>query len=79
MPKIAVITGAGAGAGRATVEEFASHGYDVALLSRDHDRLERAAADVRRHGVRALPRLTPDRYGRTAGVSTNKPFDRHAT
>jgi len=41
--------------GRATVEEFARQGYDVALLSRDKDRLERAAADVRRHGVRALP------------------------
>jgi short-subunit dehydrogenase len=27
----------------------------VALLSRDKDRLERAAADIRRHGVRALP------------------------
>jgi len=53
-PKIAVITGAGAGVGRATIEEFAQHGYDVALLSRDPDRLERAAADVRRYGVRAL-------------------------
>ena len=55
MPKVVVITGAGAGVGRATVDEFARQGYDVALLSRDKDRLERAAADVRRHGVRALP------------------------
>jgi short-subunit dehydrogenase len=55
MPKIVVITGAGAGVGRATVEEFARQGYDVALLSRDKDRLERAAGDVRRYGVRALP------------------------
>ena len=55
MPKVVVITGAGAGVGRAAVEEFARHGYDVALLSRDPARLERAAADVRRHGVRALP------------------------
>jgi len=54
MPKVVVITGAGAGVGRATVEEFARQGYDVVLLSRDKDRLERAAADVRRHGVRAL-------------------------
>ena len=29
MAKIAVVTGAGAGVGRATVEEFARHGYDV--------------------------------------------------
>jgi short-subunit dehydrogenase len=55
MSKIVVITGAGAGVGRATVDEFARQGYDVALLSRDKDRLERAAADARRQGVRALP------------------------
>ena len=54
MPKVAVITGAGAGVGRATVEEFARQGYDIALLSRDPGRLERAADEVRRHGVRAL-------------------------
>ncbi|MBA2935204.1 SDR family oxidoreductase [Sphingomonas sp. CGMCC 1.13654] len=55
MSKVAVITGAGAGVGRATVEEFARHGYDVALLSRDPARLERAAEEIRRLGVRALP------------------------
>ncbi|MCQ8279271.1 SDR family oxidoreductase [Acetobacteraceae bacterium KSS8] len=55
MSKIAVITGAGAGVGRATVTEFAKVGYDVALLSRDPDRLEQAAAEARRYGVRALP------------------------
>ncbi len=55
VSKIVVITGAGAGVGRATVEEFASKGYDVALLSRDPDRLEAAAAEIRRYGVRALP------------------------
>ena len=55
MPKIAVITGAGAGVGRATVAEFARAGYDVALLSRDPERLERAADEARRQGVRALP------------------------
>ena len=55
MPKVAVITGAGAGVGRATVAEFARHGYDVALLSRDPHRLDQAAEEARRHGVRALP------------------------
>ncbi len=55
MAKIVVITGAGAGVGRATVREFARHGCDVALLSRDPDRLEAAADEARACGVRALP------------------------
>ena len=55
MQKVVVVTGASAGVGRATVEEFAKHGYDVALLARDPDRLERAAAELRSaHGVRTL-------------------------
>ncbi|MCB8884059.1 SDR family oxidoreductase [Acidisoma cellulosilytica] len=55
MPKIAVVTGAGAGVGRATAEEFARHGYSLALLSRDLERLETAATALRRYGVAVLP------------------------
>ncbi|WP_428489679.1 SDR family oxidoreductase [Rhodopila sp.] len=55
MQKVVVVTGAGAGVGRATAEEFARQGYDVALLSRDTDRLHRAADEISRHGIRALP------------------------
>ena len=55
MPKVVVITGAGAGVGRAAATEFARNGCEVALLSRDPDRLERAAAELRSFGVRALP------------------------
>ena len=54
MTKIVVVTGAGAGVGRATVQAFAAAGYDVALLSRDPDRLNRAAEDLSRYGGRAL-------------------------
>lgn len=55
MAKVVVVTGASAGVGRATVEEFARHGYDVALLARDPERLEHAAAELRAtYGVRAL-------------------------
>jgi len=55
MAKVVVVTGASAGVGRATVEEFARQGYDLALLARDPDRLERVADEVRScHGVRVL-------------------------
>jgi short-subunit dehydrogenase len=55
VSKIVVITGAGAGVGRAVSEEFARHGWDVALLSRDAARLEAAASQLsERHDVRAL-------------------------
>jgi short-subunit dehydrogenase len=55
MPGIAVVTGASAGVGRATAAEFARNGWDVALIARNQDRLERAAEEIRQMGVRALP------------------------
>ena len=55
MAKTAVITGAGAGVGRATALEFARQGYDVALLSRDPERLDALAQKIKGLGRRALP------------------------
>ena len=55
MSRIVVVTGAGAGVGRAVAIEFARNGWDVALLARNAERLENAADDLRRLGVRALP------------------------
>ncbi|MFY9969698.1 MAG: SDR family oxidoreductase [Roseiarcus sp.] len=54
MGKVVVITGAGAGVGRATVTEFARNGCDVGLLSRDPGRLGEAVAEARSFGVRAV-------------------------
>jgi len=52
---VAVITGAGAGVGRAVAEEFARHGYALALVSRDPDRLADAAAQLHdAYGIRTL-------------------------
>ena len=53
--QIVVVTGASAGVGRATAREFASHGCHVALMARNHERLEVAAQECRALGVRALP------------------------
>ena len=55
MSKTVVITGASAGIGRATATEFARNGYDVALIARNQQRLDTAAAECRQLGVRALP------------------------
>ena len=52
--RIAVITGASAGVGRATASEFANRGFDVALLSRGETGLEAAAKDVEVAGGHAL-------------------------
>ena len=53
MPKIVVITGAGAGVGRAVANEFARRGDWVALIGRDPDRLAVAVEEIERVGGRA--------------------------
>ncbi|RBM08659.1 SDR family oxidoreductase [Novacetimonas cocois] len=53
MPQqVAVITGAGAGIGRATARTLARAGCDIALIGRNRDRLNDAAAELRALNVR---------------------------
>jgi short-subunit dehydrogenase len=54
LPRIAVVTGASAGVGRAAALAFAEQGADVALIARDGEALEEVAQTVRGYGVRAL-------------------------
>ncbi|HYZ25112.1 MAG TPA: SDR family oxidoreductase [Rhodopila sp.] len=54
MAQVVVVTGAGAGVGRATAREFARNGCDVGLIGRESERLEAAAAELRGFGVRAF-------------------------
>jgi short-subunit dehydrogenase len=54
VQRIAVVTGASAGVGRATSVALAEHGFDVALLARGRAGLEACAAEVERAGTRAL-------------------------
>jgi NAD(P)-dependent dehydrogenase (short-subunit alcohol dehydrogenase family) len=46
--KIAVVTGGGTGIGKAVALAMARHGADVALASRDGERLDAAAAEIRK-------------------------------
>jgi short-subunit dehydrogenase len=55
MPRIVAITGARAGVGRATAQEFARRGWDVGLIARNQERLAEAASELRtRCAVRAV-------------------------
>src|SRR5665213_1162436 len=52
--RIAVVTGASAGVGRATVRRLAEQGFDVALLARGAAGLEGAASEVKLSGGRSF-------------------------
>jgi short-subunit dehydrogenase len=52
--KVIVVTGASSGVGRAMARAFAERGANVALLARNLDGLERAAAEITERGSRAL-------------------------
>src|SRR4051794_34208483 len=52
--EVVVITGASAGVGRATVQEFARRGARIALLAREPRRLEAAQREAEELGAKAI-------------------------
>lgn len=55
MPKSILIGGYGPGISNAVARRFGAEGFTVALVGRTRARLEAAAADLEREGVRAAP------------------------
>jgi NAD(P)-dependent dehydrogenase (short-subunit alcohol dehydrogenase family) len=53
MRKVVVVTGGGAGVGRATAAEFARQGCDVGVIGRDLPRLKAAVSELQRLGAHA--------------------------
>ena len=52
--KVALVTGAGRGIGRATALALAENGADVALAARSEDQLQAVAEEIRKLGRKAL-------------------------
>jgi hypothetical protein len=57
---LALVTGASAGIGRELAREFASHGFDLAVVARRAEALEELAADLRAEHGRAVHVLPCD-------------------
>lgn len=56
--KVAVITGASSGIGRATALKFAEKGYDLAIAARRLEELQEVARECEMYGASVLPVLT---------------------
>ncbi|MGE0425826.1 MAG: SDR family oxidoreductase [Reyranellaceae bacterium] len=54
MAKVALVTGAGSGVGKAAALALAKEGFDVGLVGRRAEMLEAVAAEARAAGVKAL-------------------------
>ncbi len=66
MDKVAMVTGAGSGIGRAVSRALANHGFNMVLVGRRPEALDETAAEIAGAGVRSL--AVPTDVGRPASV-----------
>lgn len=76
--KVAMVTGAGGGVGKAVSKRLASEGCKVALLGRDRGRLQKAAAEIgdKKNTVAIATDITKEAEVLSAVDQTIKSFDR---
>jgi NAD(P)-dependent dehydrogenase (short-subunit alcohol dehydrogenase family) len=73
--KVAMVTGAGRGIGKAMAVALAEAGADVVVLARTKDQIEQTAEEIRKLGRRALPLELDLTKGDQIQVSVEKTID----
>lgn len=53
--KVAIVTGGGRGIGKFIAEGFAEAGANLVIASRKFEKLEKAAEDLQKHGIKCIP------------------------
>lgn len=73
--KVALVTGAGSGIGKAAAQLMAKEGAKVALLGRSQDELEQTLAEIEDNGGAAIPVLADISQPEQMQQATQKVFD----